>query len=259
MPLKSIGLISATMEESRIILRGLKKNRLKNFYKGRIGDNNIIHALSGVGKTNAAYATTLLIERFSPSLIINFGIGGAYPSSGLRVGDVAVASKEIYGDEGLWLEDGFHTIDFTGIPFLKKGKKKYFNEFLLDKRLIKKAIRIVTPHIRTNPPIPPLLKWGKVGLNVKSGSFVTVSTTTGTYKKARELKKRFNAICENMEGAAVAHVCSIYGIPMLEIRGISNIVEDRDRSRWDVKTAAENCQRVVLESLKHPLSHIKTT
>ncbi|MCG2813516.1 MAG: hypothetical protein L6245_02435, partial [Thermodesulfovibrionales bacterium] len=83
----------------------------------------------------------------------------------------------------------------------------------------------------------------------KSGTFVTVSTATGTGRRAREIEKRFDAICENMEGAAVAHVCAMYGIPMLEIRGISNIVEDRDRSKWDVKTAAENCQKTVLTFL----------
>ena len=95
-------------------------------------------------------------------------------------------------------------------------------------------------------------------ITIKTGTFVTVSTVTGTDKRARELEKRFSAssasgggaICENMEGAAVAHVCAMYGIPMLEIRGISNIVEDRDRSKWDIKTAAENCQKAVFVLLK---------
>jgi futalosine hydrolase len=86
--------------------------------------------------------------------------------------------------------------------------------------------------------------------NVRIGAFVTVSTTTGTDKRAREIEKRFNAICENMEGAAVAHVCAMYGIPMVEIRGISNIVEDRDRSKWDIKKAAENCQKIILALIK---------
>jgi futalosine hydrolase len=64
------------------------------------------------------------------------------------------------------------------------------------------------------------------------------------------MERRFNAICENMEGAAAAHVCAMYGIPMVEIRGISNIAGNRDRKKWDLKLAAENCQRVVLEFLK---------
>ena len=52
-----------------------------------------------------------------------------------------------------------------------------------------------------------------------------------------------------MEGAAVAHVCAMYKIPVIEMRGVSNIVEDRDRSKWDLALAAENCQKAVIEVL----------
>lgn len=241
MPLAStVGFISATRKESGIILHLLKRSRPEEFYSGKIGKNNIVHAISGMGKTNASHAATLLIEKFSPRIIINFGIGGAYPLSGLRVGDIAIADKEIYGDEGLWLKDGFHTVDSTGIPFLKKGRRKYFNEFPLDKALTGEAIKCF--RLTPNPlPLAP---------KIKSGAFVTVSASTGTNKRAKELEKRFNAICENMEGAAIAHVCAMYGIPMLEVRGISNIVEDRDKSSWDLKTAAVNSQKAVLEFLK---------
>lgn len=240
---KLIGLISATEKESRAVLKTLRRIKGKSLalpvYHGKIGKTNIIHIISGIGKANGVHAATLLIEKFSPSAVINFGIGGAYPSANLRTGDIAIADKEIYGDEGLWLKDGFHKADEIGIPLLKKGRKKYFNEFPLNKSLIQKAVKfsgLVTCH-------------SSLVTEVKTGAFVTVSTVTGTDKRARELEKRFNAICENMEGAAVAHVCAMYEIPMLEIRGISNIVEDRDRSKWDIKTAAENCQKAVLTFL----------
>ncbi|MCE5193973.1 MAG: hypothetical protein LLF28_00715, partial [Nitrospiraceae bacterium] len=80
----------------------------------------------------------------------------------------------------------------------------------------------------------------------KTGAFLTMSSITGTLKRAKELEKRFNVICENMEGAAIAQVCVIHGIPMLEIRGISNIVGDRDKNRWDIKKASENCQKILI-------------
>ncbi|TAL24589.1 MAG: futalosine hydrolase [Nitrospirae bacterium] len=240
MPL-TIGLISATKIEGGIV--NLKESKSGYFYTGKLGKNNIVHVFSGIGKTNASHAATLLIEKFSPSFIINFGIGGAYPSSGLKTGDIAIATKEIYGDEGLLLKDGFHTADVIGIPFLKKGRKKYFNEFPLDKKLAGKAIKC----FRLTPDPLPLTS------KIKSGAFVTVSAATGTNKRAEELEKRFNAICENMEGAAVAHVCAMYGIPMLEIRGISNIVENRDKKKWDIKTAAENCRRALVEFLSNAI------
>jgi len=244
---KLAGLISATEKESRVILKTLRRIHDKSLappvYQGKIGKMNIVHVISGVGKTNASHAATLLIEKFSPFFVINFGIGGAYPSANLRAGDIAIADKEIYGDEGLLLKDGFHETNNIGIPLLKKGRKKYFNEFPLDKSLVKKAMKVIPPHL-------PLVKGGRGDYRIETGAFVTVSAATGTDKRAKELEKRFNAICENMEGAAAAHVCAMYGIPMLEIRGISNIVEDRNRGKWDIKRAAENCQRAVLAFLR---------
>jgi len=85
------------------------------------------------------------------------------------------------------------------------------------------------------------------------GTFVTVSTCTGTLDKGREIGKRFNAVCENMEGAAIAQICGLSGIQVTEIRGISNIIEDRTAAplnKADILKAAENVQRFFLEDSK---------
>ncbi|MCK5512174.1 MAG: futalosine hydrolase, partial [Thermodesulfovibrionia bacterium] len=84
---------------------------------------------------------------------------------------------------------------------------------------------------------------------VKSGAFVTVSTSTGTHTRAVELEKRFKAICENMEGAAIAQICTLYNIPMFEIRGVSNIVGVRDKRKWNLPRASDNCQEAVLKMI----------
>lgn len=236
-----IGLISSVPSEGRFLIKKLLhiKNRQLLLYEGKIYGKNIVYSISGIGKTNASHAATLLIEKYIPSLIINFGICGAYPSSGLKVGDIAVAVKEVYGDEGVILKDGFHGTDFIGIPLLRKGRKKHFNEFVLDKKLVKQSVNL--SHICST------LARGWMGdFKIKSGAFVTVSTCTGTNKRALDLEKRFGAICENMEGAAVAHICCLYGIPFVEIRGISNIVENRDINKWDIRLASENCQKAVM-------------
>jgi len=47
----------------------------------------------------------------------------------------------------------------------------------------------------------------------------------------------YRGLCENMEGAAVARVCREFGLPCLELRCVSNLVEDRDRSRWRLRDA----------------------
>jgi futalosine hydrolase len=86
--------------------------------------------------------------------------------------------------------------------------------------------------------------------NMRAGAFVTVSAVSGTLVRAEELAKKFKALCENMEGAAVAHVCRTYDIPFSEIRGISNIAGIRDKRKWKVKEAAKNSQEAVLEAIR---------
>lgn len=238
-----IGLISSIPIEGKIIRRNLS-NIHEDVYcgltiqKGTILDKSVVYLISGIGKTNASRGTTFLIEKFSPKIIINIGVGGAYPWSGLRAGDIAIAEKEIYGDEGILLRDGFHTAEMIGIPFLVKAQKKYFNEFPQDKKLLKIAIRVsrVSSHVSH--------------ITVRSGPFLTLSTCTGTVRRAKEIEKTFHAICENMEGAAIAHVCLSCEIPMVEIRGISNVVGERNKEKWNISLAAEHCQQVVLELLR---------
>ena len=89
-----------------------------------------------------------------------------------------------------------------------------------------------------------------MGLTMGRGRFVTVSTCSGTRSRGEELQRRFGAICENMEGAAAAQVSMRYGIDCLEVRGISNMVEYRDLSRWDIPLAVEKTQRFLLRLLE---------
>ena len=73
-----------------------------------------------------------------------------------------------------------------------------------------------------------------------------MTTCTGTDAAARALEARTGGAVENMEGAAVAHVAHLHGVPVGEIRGISNIVTDRDTSTWRLKEAAVAAQEALL-------------
>jgi futalosine hydrolase len=242
--MKFIALLSSMPFESENILNLLKDVRRrkiagKTVYKGKLSGADLIMLNTGIGKVNAAHSATCIIENIKVKKIINMGVGGAYPGSGLRAGDIAVAAKEFYGDEGVADSNGWSSLRKIGIPLVCRGSKNFFNEFPV-----------------STPPISTLLR-GKQGefkeltkdLQIKSGNFVTVSSATGNNKRAVELEKRFGALCENMEGAAIAQVCTIYGIPVSEIRGISNIAGVRDKRKWNLRLASENCQKAVLEMI----------
>lgn len=223
-----IGLITAVPFEASVILKEMKRKRKKGpFTSGYIDAQPVVHVSCGIGTANAAHGTTVLLKEHAPAMVILSGIGGAYPGTSLKMGDLAVAEREVYADLGVETKEGLLPIAVTGIALLRKGKKKYHNEFSLDRGLLRQAV----VHIR----------------GVKKGVFLTVSQVTGTRGRALELRGRYRALCENMEGAAVAQICTLYGIPLLELRGISNMVEDRDAAGWNKSLAAKKSQEAVIE------------
>ena len=82
-----------------------------------------------MGKVNAAHAATLLFTQFKPTILILFGIGGAYPASGAQVGDIALAHEEIAGDEGVLTLDGFKDTEYISIPLARAAGSNFFNCF----------------------------------------------------------------------------------------------------------------------------------
>ena len=170
---------------------------------------------TGVGPVNAAHAVTVAILQDKPSAILVCGVGGAYPASELRVGDVVSAEMECYGDLGAASPEGFLDMKALGFPIV--DDPRIYND--LPMQLFPSATR---------------------------AKFVTVSTCTGTDAAARAIESRTGGAVENMEGAAVAHVAHLHRIAVGEVRGISNIVTNRDTSTWRLQEAAQAAQEAVL-------------
>lgn len=230
--LKTKGIVIPTICEAELLLEGVSDRKEfivqgKRFFTGYLNTVRVALSICGPGKVNAAHGATLLFERFNPAHVYALGTAGAYPSSGLDIGDVAMADREIYGDEGLQTVSGIVTMEALGLPLVSSGSGDHYNEF-------------------------PLLVPGKLKGHKHMGAFVTVSACTGLLKKGLEISRRFNAICENMEGAAIAHIGLLNNIPVTEIRGVGNIIEDRDGKPLDraaLTLAAENAQRFFIDAL----------
>lgn len=198
--------------------------------RGELAGRGVIVLLAGMGKTNAAQALTALLEGHPVAGVIGFGVGGAYPGSGPETGGLALASREVYGDEGVLAPGEWLSTREMGIPLATAaGGEPVYNVFELDPRRVATAERALRD----------------AGITPMIGPFVTVSNCSGTRARGAELAKRFGAVCETMEGAAYAHVSALYGVPFVELRGISNQVEDRDFSRWRLRSAAAAAARGV--------------
>ncbi len=228
-------LICAVELEARPLIARIE--RLESFivgrrsaYRGLLADREVVVIPGGMGKTNAAQSLTAVLERHRAAGVVGFGVGGAYVGAGPEPGEIALATAQYYGDEGVAAPDGWMSCEGIGIPLLESGGARRFNRFPVDDAGVLRAMEILP--------------------GAMAGPFVTVSTCSGTADRGAELADRFAAICETMEGAAFAHVAALYDIPYLEVRGISNLVEDRDLSRWRLADAAEAAAGAVASVLE---------
>ena len=174
---------------------------------------------TGVGPVNAAFALTRALTGQRADAVIICGVGGAYPSSGLEPGDVACALSETYGDLGAESPDGFLDMQALGFPVVAGA-----------------------------PPASPL--FNTLPLQIfpveRRVPFVTCATCTGTDGKAAEIQARTGGAVESMEGAALVHVATLMGVPVGEVRGISNAVGRRDRAGWRLQDAAAAARQSVI-------------
>jgi futalosine hydrolase len=191
--------------------------------------------IGGIGAVNTAHALTrCLIAQPRPSLVIQTGIAGAYVPAGVEVGSVLLATEEMYGDLGVITPAGWLPADAIGIPLVEArgGHPARFNEFPCDPQLVAAAAAIAGP------------------LVARTGRFLTLAQVTGVRELGDALHRRFNALCESMEGAAAAHVCALHDVPFLEVRGVSNLVEDRDRESWRIADAVRAAQAVTRQLIE---------
>jgi futalosine hydrolase len=192
--------------------------------------------VTGIGAVNTAHALTKhLAENRTPSLVVQTGVAGAYVPADVPVGAVLLADTEIYGDLGVLTPEGWRPMEEIGIPLVEASLSHpaRFNYFPLDASLVARAATAAG------------------SLVARTGKFLTVSQVTGVRAVGDVLYERFGALCESMEGAAAAHVCAMHGVPFLEVRGVSNLVEDRDRGKWRLVEAANAAQTAVLELLEN--------
>jgi len=201
-------------------------------------------AVSGCDKANAAHVLTCLLQamRPKPLLVLQVGVGGAFPGVvrkagagagaracaeiGARVGDIVLATKEIYSDTGSSGPAGWLSADDLGLPLARVNGGELGGVFSLDPSLVRAAATAIEAEL-----------WPEPRPRVVTGPCVTASRVTGLLAESQEVVHRWEAVAESMEGAAAAHICALYGVPFLEVRGISNLVVDRDRASWEVDRA----------------------
>ncbi len=213
----------------------LLKNELKNMeevniigtpaYKGTIGKHEVIVMQCGMGKVSAAAGTQALIDRFHPDYVINTGCAGGI-GEGLKIGDVVVSDSVIEWDLDLrqiGLPLGY--IDSLGQVEMKA-----------DKGLSDKIIKSI-------PEDEHVVR----GLVVSGDQFVS------TKDQMNQILTYFpNALCAEMEGASVGHVCTQNNVPFCVIRSLSDTADSDSGVDYPTfsKMAGEKSAKWLIKMLK---------
>lgn len=166
----------------------------------------------GVGPAAAAAGTATALARAAAEgrpyrLVVSAGIGGGFPPEA-PVGSLVVADAITVADLGAQTPDGFAPVTELGFGTV------------------------------THLPPRSLVRETADACGAATGTVLTVSTVTGTAERAAELRLRHpRALAEAMEGFGVAEAAVLHGLPVLEVRAVSNPVGPRDRAAWRIGDA----------------------
>ena len=154
-----------------------------SFTKGRIGKKEIVVALSGIGKANAAAATALMIGKFGVKKVVNIGVCGGMCGTGkLIIADSVVQ----YDFDTTAIGDELARLDGFDSPFIKCTMDT--STALCDFR----------------------------GVIASGDKFIALA------EDVTRLKSTFNAIGFDMESGAVAQICTQAGVEFAIVRVVSD-------------------------------------
>jgi len=183
-----------------------------------IKDFSIDFLVTGIGGIFTSYALTKRLSDIKYDLVINAGIAGSF-NSDLKIGEVVYVESEQFADLGIEDRNEFFTIFEKG--FEQKDAFPFTDAKLENPNPYKSDLKKVTG--------------------------ITVNTSHGNKQSIELFRNKFNADIETMEGAAVFYVCLQEGVKFMQIRAISNYVDERNVAKWDIPLAINNLNQKLLE------------
>ncbi|MDR2019916.1 MAG: 5'-methylthioadenosine/S-adenosylhomocysteine nucleosidase [Treponema sp.] len=204
-----IGIIGAMEEEVTLLRSGLEQAKTETaggmeFYSGLLEKRPVTLLRCGVGKVNAAAGCALLIDRFRPAAVINTGSAGGIDPS-LRFGDAVISDSLLYYD-----------VDVTAFNYAPGQLPGMPPVFTVPEDLILRAEQ-AADELKREKILPEDFNHVR-GLIGSGDRFMHEPERIAAVKK---LFPRLGAV--EMEGAAIAHTCFLFGVPALIIRALSDI------------------------------------
>lgn len=219
----NILITAATVLEIQQIENFLSSNATKTgLYKYSYRDHTISTQVTGVGSVHVAFSIARYPNIESMDIIINIGIAGSFDRS-IGLGDVVIVESDCFADLGIDQADG--------------NFQHLWQSDLAPKHFPYNTDGWLKAHLPNHNLGLPLVK------------SITVNSATGTNDRAHLLSDTYEAHIETMESAAFIYACKMLQIKHLPLRSISNYVEQRDKSTWQVQLALDNISQTVISYL----------
>jgi len=175
--------------------------------------------ITGAGGVATTYFLENFLSRTKPGIIIQAGIGGSFRDH--REGDTVVIRQDCFADMGAWENEQFRDIFDLGL--IEKNQPPFTNRYLLN-------------------PYEKLLSIA----GLEQVNSITVNEITTDRRRIAWYKQKLSPVVESMEGAAFHYVCLLEKIPFLQIRSISNLIGERDKTRWHMAKAINNLNETLI-------------
>jgi futalosine hydrolase len=217
-------LVAATFFEIQPFLSKLDNHGIENdhIHQYQLKNTFIDVLISGIGMVQTAFYLGKHLSGNKYDLAINAGIGGSY-SEELKIGEVVHVTEECLTELGA--EEGENFLSVFDIGLMDPDTPPFKNGRLIN-----------------NMPID-----SSALLKLKRVSGATANTIHGNLVSINKVRDLFHPEEESMEGAACFYAFLTEQVPFAEIRAISNFVEMRDKTRWNLELALKNLNQVMEE------------
>ncbi|MEN9521868.1 MAG: futalosine hydrolase [Bacteroidota bacterium] len=220
--------VAATIHESEILINAFPFKKNGNVFSYQTQNHSVDVLITSVGSVNTTYHLQQYLQQNKPEVVIQYGIAGIKQNF-IELGNCFIITDDCFADVGVFEYNKYKNLydmnlaDVNEKPFLQK---KLSNTSI---------VNLILP-------------------DLQKASSRSVNLIEGDSQRLQIMNEKYDTDAESMEGAAFHFVMLQTNIPFLQIRSASNIIGERDKSKWKMKLAIDKINEVVLKIIELNIS-----
>jgi len=219
-------IVAATSLEIKPLIENFsfiaQKETHLNTYTYREFDIDVL--ITGIGMVATAFYMGKTLQAFNYDVAINAGIAGCF-NKNLKLGEVFNISSDCFSELGA--DNGEYFLSLIDLKLIEENTFPFNNMELINEFTFSSEIINRMPKAKG----------------------ITVNTIHGSEDSIVKIIKLYKPLTESMEGAAFMYACMLQNLKYIQIRSISNYIEKRNKSSWNIPLAINNLNKIVLNIL----------